>query len=70
VVGRISLFVENLIPNTELQRLKVEERRLKAKIADLEDKIGADDSSVRLTSTLNNISMHMSGYIRADPESC
>ena len=30
---------------------------------DLEQKIGADDSGARLASTLNNISMHMSGYI-------
>lgn len=63
VVGRISLFLENLVPNTELVRLQAEERRLKARVDDLERKIGADDSGVRLTSTLNNISMHMSGYI-------
>ena len=63
VVGRISLFVENLVPNTELMRLQAEERRLKAKVDDLEQKIGADDTSARLASTLNNISMHMSGYI-------
>jgi hypothetical protein len=35
VVGRISLFIENLIPNTELVRLQAEERRLKAKVDDL-----------------------------------
>jgi hypothetical protein len=63
VVGRISLFLENLIPNTELVRLQAEERRLKSKVDDLERKIGADDSGARLASTLNNISMHMSGYI-------
>jgi hypothetical protein len=63
VVGRISLFLESLIPNTELERLRAEERRLKAKVNDLERKIGADDSGLRLASTLNNISMHMSGYI-------
>jgi hypothetical protein len=63
VVGRISLFLENLIPNAEVARLQAEERRLKARIDDLEGKIGADDSGERLTSTLNNISMHMSGYI-------
>lgn len=65
VVGRISLFLENLIPNTELLRLEAEERRLKAKCDELERKIGADNSGQRLTSTLNNISMHMSGYISA-----
>jgi hypothetical protein len=63
VVGRISLFLENLIPNTELVRLQAEERRLKSKVNDLERKIGTDDSGARLASTLNNISMHMSGYI-------
>ncbi|WP_247387356.1 MULTISPECIES: hypothetical protein [unclassified Bradyrhizobium] len=36
VVGRISLFLENLVPNTELLRLRAEERRLKARVADLE----------------------------------
>jgi hypothetical protein len=63
VVGRISLFLENLVSSTELARLQAEEKRLKAKVEDLERKIGADDSSERLASTLNNISMHMSGYI-------
>jgi len=64
VVGRISLFLENLVPNTELERLRAEDRRLKSKVEDLERKIGADESGLRLASTLNNISMHMSGYIR------
>lgn len=63
VVGRVSLFLENLIPNAELIRLEADEKRLKAKAEDLERKIGADDSGDKLTSTLNNISMHMSGYI-------
>ncbi|MCI4588967.1 DUF3732 domain-containing protein [Sphingobium sp. BYY-5] len=65
VVGRVSLFLENLVPNEELARLQAEERRLKARVEDLERKIGADDSGERLASTLNNISMHMSGYITA-----
>lgn len=63
VVGRISLFLEGLIPNTELIRLQAEERRLKVKVDDIDKKIGADDSGTRLAATLNNISMHMSGYI-------
>lgn len=63
VVGRISLFLEGLLPDTELARLEGEERRLKAKVTDLEQRIGADDSGTRLASTMNNISMHMSGYI-------
>ena len=65
VVGRVSLFLENLVPNKELARLQAEERRLKARTDDLERKIGADDSGERLASTLNNIGTHMSGYITA-----
>jgi hypothetical protein len=65
VVGRISLFLEGLLPDTELARLEKEQRRLRARVADLEQRIGADDSGARLASTLNNISMHMSGYIAA-----
>lgn len=63
VVGRVSLFLENLIPDAEMTRIEAEERRLKAKADDLERKIGADDSGERFASTLNNISMHMSRYI-------
>lgn len=63
VVGRISLFLEELVPDTEVARLENEKRRLKARVSDLEQRIGADDSESRLGSTLNNISMHMSGYI-------
>lgn len=63
VVGRVSLFLENLIPDAEMARLVAEERRLKAKADDLERGIGADDSGERLASTLNNIAMHMSRYI-------
>jgi hypothetical protein len=65
VVGRISLFLENLLSDTELARLEKEHRRLKARVSDLEEKIGADDAGARLASTMNNISMHMSGYIAA-----
>lgn len=63
VVGRVSLFLENYVPDSELTSLEAEERRLKARVDALEEKIGADDSGARLTSTLNNISAHMSGYI-------
>lgn len=65
VVGRVSLFLEGLVPDEELARLEREDRRLKAKAEDLERKIGADDSRERLVSTLNSIAMHMSGYISA-----
>ncbi|HEY1935509.1 MAG TPA: DUF3732 domain-containing protein [Acetobacteraceae bacterium] len=65
VVGRISLFLENLVPNDELARLEAESKRLTAKVEDLERKIGLDDSGERLASTMNNISAHMSAYISA-----
>jgi hypothetical protein len=56
VVGRISLFLEDLAPNAELVRLEAEHRRLKLKVEDLEKRIGADDSNDRLNSILNIIS--------------
>lgn len=65
VVGRVSLFLEGLVPDEELARLEREDRRLRAKAEDLERKIGTDESRERLVSTLNSISMHMSGYISA-----
>lgn len=64
VVGRISLFLENLATDEELERLLSEERRLKAVIEDIEARLGADDSESRLVATLSNIAMHMSGYIK------
>lgn len=64
VVGRISLFLENLATDEELNRLLTEQRRLKAVIADLEGRLGADDSESRLVTTLSNIAMHMSSYIK------
>lgn len=50
VVGRISLFLERLLPNEDLARLEEENRRLNNKVKQLEDQIGADDSNERLTS--------------------
>ena len=64
VVGRISLFLETLLPNEDLARLEAENRRLNNKVKQLEDQIGADDSNERLTSILNNISAHVSRYIQ------
>lgn len=64
VVGRISLFLETLLPNKDLARLEAENRRLNNKVKQLEEQIGADDSNERLTSILNNISAHVSRYIQ------
>lgn len=63
VVGRISLFLETLLPNEDLARLESENRRLNNKVKQLEEQIGADDSNERLASILNNISAHVSRYI-------
>lgn len=64
VVGRISLFLETLLPNEDIARLEVENRRLKNKVQQLEDQIGADDSDERLTSILSNISAHITRYVQ------
>lgn len=64
VVGRISLFLETLLPNEDLARLESESRRLNNRVKQLEEEIGADDSSERLTSILNNISAQISRYIQ------
>lgn len=64
VVGRISLFLETLLPNEDLAKLESENRRLKNKVMQLEEQIGADDSNERLTSILNNISAQVSRYIQ------
>ena len=64
VVGRISLFLETLLPNEDIAKLEAENRRLSNKVKQLEDQIGADDSNERLTSILNNISAQVSRYIQ------
>lgn len=64
VVGRISLFLETLLPNEDLARLGAENRRIKNKVQQLEDQIGAHDSNERLASILNNISAQVTRYIQ------
>ena len=64
VVGRISLFLETLLPKDDLAKLDAENRRLNSKVKQLEQQIGADDSNERLTSILNNISAQVTRYIR------
>jgi len=64
VVGRISMFLENLAPNEEIARLEGEHRRLKLRVEDLEKRIGADDSNERLNSILNIISAQVTQYIK------
>lgn len=64
VVGRISLFLETLLPNEDFVKLEAENRRFSNKVKQLGELIGADDSSERLTSILNNISAQVSRYIQ------
>lgn len=63
VVGRISLFLENLAPDEELARLEADHRRLKSTVEALQSRIGADDSNDRLNSILNIISTQVSRYV-------
>ncbi|WP_346830906.1 DUF3732 domain-containing protein [Pseudomonas abietaniphila] len=63
VVGRISWFLEQLIPDADLSNLRAEHQRRERRVKDLESAIGSDDSDDRLTSILNNISAQMSRYI-------
>lgn len=64
VVGRISLFLENLAPDEELARLEADHRRLKSTVDALQSRISADDSNDRLNSILNIISTQVSRYIQ------
>lgn len=64
VVGRISLFLETLLPTEDLARLEAENRRIKNKVQHLEDQIGDDQSNERLASILNNISAQVTLYIQ------
>ena len=63
-VGRISLFLETLLPNENLARLDLESCLISRKVGLLEGQIGADDSNERLASILNNISAQVSRYIQ------
>ena len=62
VVGRISLFLENLRPNDDIDMIESELRRLRLKVEELELKIGDDETNERLTSVMNNISFRMTQY--------
>ena len=63
VVGRISMFLENISLNEGLAKLEDDHRRLKRKVEDLEKRIGADDSNGRLESVLNIVSAQITQYI-------
>lgn len=63
VVGRISLFLENLVSNTELQKRETEHRRIQRRVDLLEKQVDADNSQDRLISILSNISAQMVRFI-------
>ena len=64
VVGRISLFLETILPNAELVALEARHEQLKIRVNELERRIGDDTSRERLTSILNNIAIDVSEYLR------
>lgn len=64
VVGRISLFLENLVPNSELVTLEAKHERLKLRVAELERRVGDDTSRDRLASILNNIASYISQFTK------
>ncbi len=64
VVGRISLFLENLIPDEELARLEDEYHRLKLRVDDLKQRVGTEDSDERLKSKLSIISSQITQFVQ------
>lgn len=64
VVGRVSLFLENLIPNAELVALEAKHERLRQRVVELERRVGNDTSHDRLLSILNNIAGYVSQFLR------
>lgn len=64
IVGRISLFLDRLLPDEDFLKLEAENRRLNNRVKQLEEQIGADDSDERLASILNNISAQVTQNIR------
>ncbi len=63
VVGRISLFLENLVPNSELATREAQHERLRKRVSDLEQRVGHDSSRDRLTSILNTVATYTSQFI-------
>lgn len=64
VVGRVSLFLEGLVSNSELRSREAEHRRLKAKVDALVERIDADNSQERLASILSSISAQLHRFIK------
>lgn len=64
VVGRISLFLEDIVPNIELVKLEARHERLRLRVVELERRIGDDSSGERLTSILNIVAGYVSQFLR------
>ena len=64
VVGRVSLFLEDVKVQQDISQLEAEVRRLTARIEALENDIGADSVEDRITSVMNNISSRMTNYAK------
>lgn len=64
VIGRISMFIEDLVPDDEIAAREADHRRLQLKAEELENRLGADQTGERLASILNSISAKMSSIIR------
>ncbi|MGD9823606.1 DUF3732 domain-containing protein, partial [Desulfobacter sp.] len=64
VAGRISLFLETIRPDHEMDSLETEIRRVQRKIETLQKKIGKDNTEERMASVMNTISSTMTSYIR------
>jgi hypothetical protein len=65
VVGRISLFLEDARPDTEIAILQREQQRLRLRVEQLERDVDADDQTDRMASLVNNISSLATSYVRA-----
>lgn len=63
VVGRISMFLENLVSNEDLRMREADFRRIKGKVELLEQQIDTDNSRDRLISIFSSISAQMVQYI-------
>jgi hypothetical protein len=64
VIGRISLFLEGLLPDHDFAKLIAENRRISNKVRELEIQIDADSGNERLASMLNSISTQVARYIQ------
>lgn len=64
ISGRISFFLENLNQGDDLSMIKEKLERLHSKVERLERKVDLDDTNERMLSVINNISSHMTQYIR------